>query len=129
MSDGAEVVDVGARRLDLAGTRTFEAADAGAQRRLRLAEFNTEWLGGLWREATTTQRVEGVALAAVGSVGRGDAGPLSDYDLVLLHYGRTMSSGEVTRLADRIWYPIWDAGVRLDHSVRTVSQCRTVARS
>ena len=127
MSDGAEVVDVGARRLDLAGTRTFEAADAGAQRRLRLAEFNTEWLGGLWREATTTQRVEGVALAAVGSVGRGDAGPLSDYDLVLLHYGRTMSSGEVTRLADRIWYPIWDAGVRLDHSVRTVSQCRQVA--
>ena len=31
---------------------------------------------------------------------------------------------ELTALADRIWYPIWDAGVRLDHSVRTVTQCR-----
>jgi [protein-PII] uridylyltransferase len=125
--DSSEVVDVAARRLDLAGTRTFGVAGAGVQRRQRLAEFNTEWLGSLWREATKAQRVEGVALAAVGSVGRGDAGPLSDYDLVLLHDGRTLSGDEVTRLADRIWYPIWDAGVRLDHSVRTVGQCRQVA--
>jgi len=122
-----DVADVAARRLDLAGTRAFETAGSGVQRRLRLAEFNREWLDGVWQEATKGQRVEGVALAAVGSVGRGDAGPLSDYDLVLLHYGRTLSGDEITRLADRIWYPIWDAGVRLDHSVRTVSQCRTVA--
>ncbi len=122
-----DVTDVAARRLDLAGTRAFETAGSGVQRRLRLAEFNREWLDGVWQEATKGQRVEGVALAAVGSVGRGDAGPLSDYDLVLLHYGRTLSTDEITRLADRIWYPIWDAGVRLDHSVRTVSQCRTVA--
>lgn len=122
-----DVTDVAARRLDLAGTRAFESAGSGVQRRLRLAEFNREWLDGIWQEATKGQRVEGVALAAVGSVGRGDAGPLSDYDLVLLHYGRTLSADEITRLADRIWYPIWDAGVRLDHSVRTVSQCRTVA--
>ncbi|MFC7491775.1 MULTISPECIES: [protein-PII] uridylyltransferase [unclassified Knoellia] len=122
-----DVVDVAARRLDLAGTRAFETAGSGVERRLRLADFNREWLDGLWREATKGQRVEGVALAAVGSVGRGDAGPLSDYDLVLLHYGRTLSADEITRLADRIWYPIWDAGVRLDHSVRTVNQCRSVA--
>lgn len=120
-------VDVTARRLDLAGTRTFEVPGSGVQRRVRLAEFNREWLDGVWREATKGHRSEGVALAAVGSVGRGDAGPLSDYDLVLLHYGRTLSTDEVTRLADRIWYPIWDAGVRLDHSVRTVTQCRNVA--
>ncbi|MFC7486854.1 [protein-PII] uridylyltransferase [Knoellia sp. CPCC 206453] len=122
-----DVTDVAARRLDLAGTRAFETAGSGVQRRLRLAEFNREWLDGVWQEATKGQRIEGVALAAVGSVGRGDAGPLSDYDLVLLHYGRNLSTDEITRLADRIWYPIWDAGVRLDHSVRTVSQCRTVA--
>ncbi|MFW5469004.1 [protein-PII] uridylyltransferase [Knoellia sp. CPCC 206435] len=122
-----DVVDVAARRLDLAGTRAFETAGAGRDRRLRLADFNREWLEGLWTEATRGQRPEGVALAAVGSVGRGDAGPLSDYDLVLLHDGRTLDAGEVTRLADRIWYPVWDAGVRLDHSVRTVNQCRSVA--
>lgn len=122
-----DIADVAARRLDLAGTRAFERAGSGGERRRRLADFNRQWLGELWDDAVRGQRVEGVALAAVGSVGRGDAGPLSDYDLVLLHYGRTLSADEVTRLADRIWYPIWDAGVRLDHSVRTVNQCRTVA--
>lgn len=122
-----DIADVAARRLDLAGTRAFEQVGSGTERRRRLAEFNEQWLSELWDEAVRGQRTDGVALAAVGSVGRGDAGPLSDYDLVLLHYGRTLSTDEVTRLADRIWYPIWDAGVRLDHSVRTVNQCRTVA--
>ncbi|MGW1451924.1 hypothetical protein ACWCO3_27155 [Micromonospora sp. NPDC002411] len=27
-----------------------------------------------------------------------------------------------------VWYPIWDAGLRLDHSVRTVSEALSVAR-
>ena len=79
------------------------------------------------RSATGGSPIEGVALAAVGSIGRGDAGPLSDYDLVLLHSERSLPAKELTALADRIWYPIWDAGVRLDHSVRTVTQCRQVA--
>ncbi len=68
-----------------------------------------------------------MALAAVGSFARREAGPLSDFDLVLLHYGRSLTTTEVTELADRLWYPIWDAGARLDHSVRTVTQCRSVA--
>ena len=61
-----------------------------------------------------------MALAAVGSFARREAGPLSDFDLVLLHYGRSLTTTEVTALADRLWYPVWDAGARLDHSVRTV---------
>ncbi len=69
----------------------------------------------------------GVALAAVGSLARRDGGPLSDYDLVLLHQTRALGAAELTALADRLWYPIWDQGVKLDHSVRTVNQCRTVA--
>lgn len=70
---------------------------------------------------------EGVALAAVGSVARGDAGPASDLDLVLLHDGRHLSVDEVGDLAQRLWYPLWDAGLRVDHSVRTPTQCREVA--
>ncbi|HST82916.1 MAG TPA: [protein-PII] uridylyltransferase [Kineosporiaceae bacterium] len=71
--------------------------------------------------------LEGVALAAVGSVARGDAGPASDLDLVLLHDGRHLSPDEVGALAQRLWYPLWDAGLRLDHSVRTPTQSREVA--
>ena len=119
--------DIGSRRLDLAGTRDFHVAGAGPARRAALSRFNREWLAEVWRSATGGNRYEGVALAAVGSLGRGDAGPLSDYDLVLLHSERSVPSKEVAALAERIWYPIWDAGVRLDHSVRTVTQCRQVA--
>ncbi|MBM6400451.1 [protein-PII] uridylyltransferase [Phycicoccus sonneratiae] len=119
--------DIGSRRLDLAGTRDFHVAGAGRARRAALSAFNREWLAEVWRSATGGARIEGVALAAVGSLGRGDAGPLSDYDLVLLHSERSLPAKELTALADRVWYPIWDAGVRLDHSVRTVTQCRQVA--
>ncbi|WP_246342437.1 [protein-PII] uridylyltransferase, partial [Actinomadura verrucosospora] len=67
----------------------------------------------------------GVALAAVGSHGRRELTPGGDLDLVLLHRGDP-GIGEV---ADRLWYPIWDSGLRLDHSVRTVAEARTVARA
>ncbi|HET9656178.1 MAG TPA: [protein-PII] uridylyltransferase, partial [Kineosporiaceae bacterium] len=70
---------------------------------------------------------EGIALAVVGSVARGDTGPASDLDLVLLHDGRSVGAAEVSALAERLWYPLWDAGLRLDHSVRTPNQCREVA--
>jgi [protein-PII] uridylyltransferase len=119
--------EIGSRRLDLAGTRDFAVAGAGPARRAALSAFNRDWLAEVWQSATGGAQIEGIALAAVGSIGRGDAGPLSDYDLVLLHSERSLPAKELTALADRIWYPIWDAGVRLDHSVRTVTQCRQVA--
>ncbi len=30
-------------------------------------------------------------------------------------------------VADKIWYPIWDSGASLDHSVRTLKQAAKVA--
>jgi [protein-PII] uridylyltransferase len=121
------ITDLTTQRLDLAGTRAFSAPGAGGPRRETLTTFGRDWLQDIWSRATQGSRVEGVALAAVGSFARREAGPLSDFDLVLLHYGRSLSATEVTELADRLWYPVWDAGARLDHSVRTVTQCRSVA--
>jgi [protein-PII] uridylyltransferase len=66
----------------------------------------------------------GVALVAVGGYGRGELLPGSDLDVLLLHEGRD----DIARVADRIWYPVWDSGARLDHAVRTVPQARRVAR-
>jgi [protein-PII] uridylyltransferase len=65
-----------------------------------------------------------VALVAVGGHGRAEVAPFGDLDLVLLHRDR---SG-IASLADRIWYPIWDSGRRLDHSVRTPAEARAIAR-
>ncbi|HEY5247493.1 MAG TPA: [protein-PII] uridylyltransferase, partial [Dermatophilaceae bacterium] len=123
----AERVDLNQQRLDLAGTRGFAAPGAGPARRAAIAELSRAWVCEVWLTATYGARMNGVALASVGSLARGDSGPLSDFDLVLLHDGRSMSRGEITSLADRLWYPIWDGGASLDHSVRTVGECRGVA--
>lgn len=66
----------------------------------------------------------GVALAAVGSLARRELGPRSDIDLVLLHDGKTTG---IPALAERLWYPLWDARLRLDHAVRTPAECAEVA--
>ena len=67
----------------------------------------------------------GVALVAVGGYGRKELLPGSDLDVLMLHDGRD----GIARIADRIWYPVWDSGAHLDHAVRTVPQARRVARS
>jgi len=122
-----ERVDLNQQRLDLACTRGFTAPGAGLARRAAMAELSRAWIHEVWMAATYGARMDGVALACVGSLARGDAGPLSDFDLVLLHDGRSLSGKQVTSLADRIWYPIWDGGIRLDHSVRTIGECRRAA--
>ncbi len=78
-----------------------------------------EWLVGLLGDEP------GVALLAVGALGRRELCPESDLDLVLIHDGRR--GRDLGALADRLWYPIWDAGFKLDHSVRTPNQARTIA--
>jgi [protein-PII] uridylyltransferase len=67
----------------------------------------------------------GAALAAVGSLARQELGPRSDIDLVLLHDGK--SSAKINTLAHDLWYPLWDARIRVDHAVRTPAECAEVA--
>jgi [protein-PII] uridylyltransferase len=61
----------------------------------------------------------GVALVAVGGYGRRELSPQSDLDVVLLH---TPGRSDVADVAQAVWYPLWDDGVRLDHSVRTLDE-------
>ena len=86
-------------------------------------------LPDLLAESAGASAPSGVALACVGSLARGDCGPASDVDLVLLHDGRRLGRDDIAALADRVWYPLWDQGLRLDHSVRTAKECRDVAAS
>jgi [protein-PII] uridylyltransferase len=80
-----------------------------------------------WAEARTgLSLTHGIALACVGSLARRDGGPEADLDLVLLHDG-AMPDPDLAEVADRLWYAIWDAGLQLDHSVRTLADCRSVA--
>ena len=108
----------------------------GLTRPERMAAVDS-WLAGLLADATggtppPKQRrggpppltgTEGLALVAVGSLGRRELPPHGDLDLVLVHEGRP----EIAAVADALWYPIWDAGVRLDHSVRSIPEAVSVA--
>ena len=71
--------------------------------------------------------VSGAALAAVGSLSRRELGPRSDVDLVLLHNSK--ASTKINTLANDLWYPLWDARIRVDHAVRTPAECAEVAGS
>jgi len=92
---------------------------------LALGNSRDSWLHELFEQAVAGEAsgAENFSLVAVGSYGRQELGPASDLDLVLIH-GQGVTPD---RVAEKLWYPIWDAGVDLDHSVRTVSTARKIA--
>ena len=97
-----------------------DASLTGATLRAALVALADSWLTRQLGDA------DGVALVAVGGYGRRDPAPGSDLDLLLLHNGRV---DDVKSVADGIWYPLWDSGIGLDHSVRTISEAADVAAS
>lgn len=111
-------------RLDLAEELSARGI-GGVERREALSRLVLGHLVELWESIGGPD--SGVALATVGSLARLDAGPASDLDLVLLHDGGSLKDDELVALAQRLWYPIWDADIPLDHSVRSLAQCRDVA--
>ncbi|WP_030787572.1 [protein-PII] uridylyltransferase [Streptomyces sp. NRRL S-920] len=102
-----------------------EESRSGPPRRSALSGLTDDWLAGLF-QAGSESVPRGVALVAVGGYGRGELSPRSDLDLLLLHDGNA-DAADVAALADRLWYPVWDLGLALDHSVRTPSQARKTA--
>ncbi|WP_183093447.1 [protein-PII] uridylyltransferase [Nocardioides stalactiti] len=63
----------------------------------------------------------GISLVAVGGYGRGELAPYSDLDVVLVA-DDGVDPASTTELAQKVWYPIWDAGEKLDHSVRSLGE-------
>ena len=47
--------------------------------------------------------------------GRRELAPYSDLDVVLVHEPEV----DLGEAGEQVWYPIWDSGAKLDHSVRT----------
>lgn len=73
--------------------------------------------------ASCTDNEKGIALVAVGGYGRGELAPGSDIDVMLVHAGRA----DLDEIANKIWYPIWDANLKLGHSVQTIKQALSLA--
>jgi len=96
----------------------------GAAAREQRAAALDVWLAEVFdRAVAASSPGAGTALVALGGLGRRECAPFADVDLVLLHAG----SEDVGAVAEKIWYPIWDEGLSLDHSVRTISEALEVA--
>lgn len=73
------------------------------------------------------------ALVAIGGYGRGELNPSSDIDIMFLHDTELTASGKAKpalgALTDGLLYTLWDLGMKVGHSVRTVEDCVKVANS
>ena len=70
---------------------------------------------------------ERLAIVAVGGYGRGELAPYSDIDLLfLLPYKRTPHTEQVV---EYLLYLLWDLGLKIGHSTRSVDECLRQARS
>ncbi|ORA07513.1 [protein-PII] uridylyltransferase [Mycobacterium arosiense] len=116
--------------VDLAAARRQLLSEGS---RLHAAELRHAWLD--LHESWLMAKAAGIgiaddsgfALVGIGGLGRHELLPYSDLDLMLLHDNK--SDDVLGKLADELWYPLWDANVRLDHSVRTVSGALGIANA
>ena len=79
-----------------------------------------------WRRFGLDEHGTRHALVAVGGYGRGELLPSSDIDLLILAR-QTMRGGESERIRDFLAF-LWDIGLAVGNSVRTVRECMNEAR-
>jgi [protein-PII] uridylyltransferase len=65
------------------------------------------------------------ALLATGGYGRAELAPFSDVDLLCIYSGSKLA--EMKQVSETLLRLLWDAGVTVGHSFRTVSDCASAA--
>ena len=80
----------------------------------------------LWRQHAK-DCTDIAAVVAVGGYGRAELHPFSDVDILLL-LPKKMPAEHKSQLGDFVT-ALWDAGLEIGHSVRTVKQCRVEAKA
>ena len=93
----------------------------------------------LWNTAKSTlseqaqKEFPSLALVAIGGYGRAELNPHSDIDFMFLHDGQVVAgrkaSPHLSRVVDGILYPLWDIGLKVGHSVRSVEDAVKVANT
>jgi [protein-PII] uridylyltransferase len=74
-----------------------------------------------------------LALIAIGGYGRAELNPHSDIDFMFLHEGQMAAGNKplphLSKVIDGILYPLWDIGLKVGHSVRSIEDCVKLANS
>jgi len=68
----------------------------------------------------------GISLEAVGGYGRGELHPFSDIDLLILHRPDILPACQTN--IEHFLTLLWDLGLEIGHSVRTIEQCVDIAQ-
>ncbi|MBI4637078.1 MAG: [protein-PII] uridylyltransferase [Candidatus Rokubacteria bacterium] len=68
-----------------------------------------------------------LVVVALGGWGRGELHPSSDLDLMVIYDGEM--SPWVQRVAQELLYTLWDLGLQVGHSVRSLDDCVAMART
>ena len=73
------------------------------------------------------------ALIAIGGYGRAELNPHSDIDIMFLHESDMVVAGKARpalgALVDGLLYTLWDLGIKVGHSVRSIEDCVRVANN
>jgi [protein-PII] uridylyltransferase len=125
-------------RTEMAGLRArHEAGASGLEICHERAEIIDELLAHLFNYALESYvRVHGplpapVTLVALGGYGRGELSPLSDVDVMFLFPTKTKPAEAKplqTHLTNEILYILWDCGLKVGHSTRTIDEAFAEAR-
>jgi len=92
---------------------------------------NSEMMDGIVRK--TFQKAQSqtpslsVCLIAVGGYGRAELAPHSDIDLLLLY--SASKKEDLPPLVEKILYPLWDLGLDVSCSSRSITECLKMAQS
>src|ERR1035437_3370139 len=78
------------------------------------------------------KEVPPLALVAIGGYARADLNPHSDIVFMFLHDGQVAAGKplpHLSKLIDGVLYPLWDTGLKVGHSVRSIDDCVNVANT
>ncbi len=81
-----------------------------------------------WFDALARELPPGWSIIATGGYANGLLCPGSDIDVVLIHPQRS-GADEVRYIAEPLWYPMWNAGVKLSPSAHSVKSLLALASS
>ena len=98
------------------------------ERRDRSDKFDRD-LSSLFSQAVSRKKFENlkISLVAIGGYGRGELSPGSDIDITIIHEDRKKI--DFQEFVNDFLYPLWNNGISVDYSIRTISEALQVAKN